>query len=410
MDTLTTEQKNVIKFLQNKKNIYLRGAAGTGKTYTIVCVKQWALERNIKIGITAMTGCASLLISGSTLHSFLGIGLASKSAEELASFTSSKRKFIATKLKKLQLLVIDEISMLDKTLFEKISQYLKLLRNNDLPFGGVQLLLCGDFCQLPPVNGKYCFNSELWDILNLQECYLTKSFRQSGDSTFQNLLESIRQCSLKPEDIEILNKLQKTEFKFGIKPTKLYPLCANIDEINEYYYQKLIKSGESNYTYNRYISDLAKNDLIWVEKQNIPDTNKLSVGCQVFVTHNVSIDDKIVNGTRGVIVQLSEINATIRKTDGELYTVSLHTVRHEDHEDIWIQFMPLRLAFALTIHKSQGMTLDAIEIDLGKNIFEYGQAYTAISRAKNLDSIRLVHFDPKAFKTHGDVLKFYSKS
>lgn len=411
MDKLTDEQLSVFKNLEKGNNVYLRGSAGTGKTYTIICLKEWAKRRYIRVGITAMTGCAALLINGSTLHSFLGIGLASKTAEELAQNTLGRRAFFVKKLKAVKMLVIDEVSMLDKTLFEKISKYLQIIRKLEAPFGGIQVVLCGDFCQLPPVKGEYCFKSDLWNELNLKECYLTKSFRQANDSTFQNLLESIREGKLSNENCDLLYKLQQTEFKYGIEPTKLYPLCANIDQINENNFNKLIKMGNKEMTYKTSISELAKKDPIWVEQQKIPEKIHLCVGCQVFVTHNISVDTGLVNGTRGVIKELTESSVIICKTNGVDQVVPFHSVCHEDDkENIWIEFMPLRLAFALTIHKSQGMTLDAIEIDLGKNIFEYGQAYTAISRAKNLSSIRLIHFDNNVFKTHSDVLKLYNKS
>jgi ATP-dependent DNA helicase PIF1 len=147
----------------------------------------------------------------------------------------------------------------------------------------------------------------------------------------------------------------------------------------------------------------------WFYKLDVPESIDLCVGCQVYVTHNITIECGIVNGTRGVIISMDERSVTIQKTDGIYYTVSMYRMMEDENEKVWVEFMPLRLAFALTIHKSQGMTLDAIEIDLGENIFEYGQAYTAISRAKTLDSIRIVHFNPKAIKTHLLVRQFYEE-
>jgi len=407
MTGLTDEQLHVFECVKGGQNIYLRGAAGTGKSYTIRCLKEWAYENNINIGITAMTGCAALLIDGSTLHSFLGIGLADKTAEELAHFTKTKRKNLIKTMKEVRYLVIDEVSMLDKRLFEKISEYLSIIRGNANPFGNIKLILCGDFCQLPPVNGSYCFTSDLWKELHLEECVLTKSFRQHKDETFQKLLENLRKGKMTLETCKILESLKDTTFYQGIKPTKLYPLCSNIDDINAHYLNKFIQKGNQQHTYVPLVSESAKRDSKWIYKQNIPEKNQLCVGCQIYITHNVSFDSQIVNGTRGVITKLSENAVTILRTDGTTCTIAPYTIEHDEIKAITITFMPIKLAFALTIHKSQGMTLDAIQIDLGENIFEYGQAYTAISRAKDLQSIKVVSFDPKAFKTHRDVKKFY---
>lgn len=409
MDSLTDEQLLVFKFIKEGKHIYLRGAAGTGKTYTIQHLKQWLQGHNKNIGITAMTGCAALLIQGSTLHSFLGIGLANKTASELAAANAVNKKKIIKRLIQLNVLVIDEVSMLDKDLFEKISDYLKIIRKNDKPFGGVQLVLCGDFCQLPPVKGTYCFMSNLWKELSLQECCLTKSFRHHKDGVFRDLLESMRVGQLTEKHIELLNQLQQTKFNYGIKPTRLYPLCSNIEEINQHYFKKLLKKQALNFTYRRTMSEIPVKSMDWFYKLDVPESIHLCVGSQVYVTHNINMESGIVNGTRGVITSMDERSVTIQKTDGIYYTVSMYRMMEDENELVWVEFMPLRLAFALTIHKSQGMTLDAIEIDLGENIFEYGQAYTAISRAKTLDSIRIVHFNPKAIKTHSLVRQFYEE-
>ena len=161
---LNESQRKVIELVNSGKNIFLTGEPGTGKTYTVKYIQKHVEENNKNIGITAMTGTAAVLLNGKTLHSFLGIGLGKKSPLLMANDLKMKFKPIVTKLKELDILLIDEISMLDSELFAKVSKLLSLLRRNEVPFGGVQMIFVGDFCQLPPINGEFCFKSDVWVI------------------------------------------------------------------------------------------------------------------------------------------------------------------------------------------------------------------------------------------------------
>ena len=187
----------------------------------------------------------------------------------------------------------------------------------------------------------------------------------------------------------------------------MYPLCSNIDDINQHYLKKLIKKGHPSQTYVRTISHNAPTQ--WIHSQNIPEEVTLCVNAQVYVTHNLSPETGLVNGTRGILKEVHPTSVVLQTLEGLCHTIGYHTLYHEDDKEVSIGFMPIRLAFALTIHKSQGMTLDAIELDLGENIFEYGPAYTALSRAKSLSGIRIVDLNLKAFKTHGLVRHFYEE-
>lgn len=407
MDTLTSEQQSLFTALENGHSVYLRGDAGTGKTYTLQCLHEWAILHHKKVHLSAMTGCAAQLFQGTTVHSFLGIGLASKTAEELAQWVLTRKRKLVKQLKQVDIWVIDEISMMDKILFETISEFLKILRKNPKAFGDIQLVLCGDFAQLPPVKGTYCFMSPLWNELQLTHIHLTESFRHDSDPSFQQLLTGIRSGKITQKQYQQLESLKSTTFPYGIQPTRLYPLCSNIEEINQHYLKKLIKKGHPSQTYERSISQQALP--IWIQSLQIPDCMTLCVNAQVYVTHNISIESGLVNGTRGIIKEVYSKSIVLQTLEGNLHTIGYHSLFHEDNEEVSVCFMPIRLAFALTIHKSQGMTLDAIELDLGENIFEYGQAYTALSRAKSLSGIRIVDLNLKAFKTHPSVRQFYKE-
>lgn len=401
---MNTKQAGAFSIVKDGKSVFLTGSAGTGKSYLLKHIIKWTHDTHQAIGVTASTGLASLLLKGRTIHSFLGVGLASKPAESLYA-VAKRNKALMNKLKRLDVLVIDEISMIDDELFEKISKYLSLVRGNDRPFGGVQVIITGDFCQLPPVNGGLCFQSHAWDEIGLDTVVLTELTRQSDDPEFQKILEEVRWGVCSDESLKILESLKKTEFTDGIIPTRLYATNKDVDHINVVEYEKLMAHKPNHQVYPYRLSSHA-NAASWVSSLKIPTETNLCVGAQVMVTWNIS--EHIVNGTRGVVVQLGSDACIIRKTDGELVSIEYVTITCEDDESIYVTCMPLRLAYAISIHKSQGMTLDAVEVDLGGKIFEYGQAYTALSRAKNLKSIRIVNVAKKSFKCHPLVKEFYA--
>jgi ATP-dependent DNA helicase PIF1 len=391
MIALNKEQLAILNDVQLGKNVFMTGPAGTGKTTTISEIVNYAITKRLHYGLTAMTGTAATLINGKTLHSFLGIGLAEESAEALALQVKNFYKKYTT-LRKLQLLIIDELSMMSEELFTKISEFLSIIKGSDLPFGGVQLVLSGDFYQLPPVQGMYCFKSPIWDTLNLRSYNLKINYRQQSDPVLQSILQKIRDNSISKEDILELKKCRETIFPSHIQPTRIYALNKHVDRINNQYYKHLLSLyGETEKSYPG-------------EKKPF----SLCLHAQVMVTRNINTDAGIVNGTRGRITQLDEDTVWIKTMSNETVPIRIFEVK-DDKKKVYFSYMPLCLAYAITVHKAQGVSLDAAEIDLGEDIFEYGQAYTALSRVRSLIGLKVLNIKRKAFKNHPDVVEFYSK-
>lgn len=410
--TLNEEQQKALDLWTTGKNIFLTGYAGTGKSVTVKKIIEYCKSENKKFGVTATTGSAAFLIGGKTIHSFLGIGLAKESAEELKEKVFENKMFyVIKKLKDLDILIIDEISMLDNELFDKISKYLSLIRKNSKPFGGLQVLLTGDFCQLEPVEGTYCFKAEDWSKLEMEIIYLKNMIRQNKDKEFQKILLELRNGNCSNETYEKLFMLKDKEFG-EIKPTKLYPLNYDVDKVNLKEYNLLIESGAKKVTYERTYQCLSKDKektVKWADNIGIPEAIELCIGAQVVVITNIDQEKGIVNGTRGIITEVKPKSVTIKRVNGKLYEVQYCKSVNAENSAMALSYMPLKLAYALTIHKSQGMSLDAVEIDIGPKIFAKGQAYTAISRARNLNSIKIKDISKDSFITSKSVLKFYSK-
>jgi ATP-dependent exoDNAse (exonuclease V) alpha subunit len=407
---LNFEQESALNAFKTGKNIFLTGPAGTGKSVTLNKIKEYCIHSSKQFGITATTGTAAFILGGKTLHSYLGIGLAKESAEEIFKFVRYKLKHIAERLRECQVLIIDEISMLDAALFDKISDYLKYIRKNNKPFGGLQLVLTGDFCQLEPVSGDYCFKASEWEKLNLKTVYLHKLIRQDGDILFQNILSKVRYGKCTPKTFELLSKLKDKEFG-EIKPTILYPRNFDVDKINKLESDKLIESGAKKQEYKLEYPKSKNKDKTqrWIKSLDIPEEVTFCVGDQVVVTTNVDQEEGIVNGTRGVVLDVKARSVLIKRINSEQVWIKYYTSTNAEDSNLSVSYIPLKLAYALSIHKSQGMTLDAIEIDIGSKIFAAGQAYTALSRAQSLSSVKIKSISMSSFIVNPDVLIFYKE-
>lgn len=406
---MNSEQQVAFDDVISGQNILLTGSAGSGKSFTLMKIIEWAHKNKKEIGVTATTGNAALLIGGRTIHSYLGIGLGTKTTKELVLNVKKKYPIIVKKIQTIDILILEEISMLDAELFEKISEFIGIIRKKpELPFGGLQLVLCGDFCQICPIKGKYCFLSIIWKKMDIKIILLKTLIRQKDDEEFQNILESLKWGVCTKSIIKKLKELRNTEFEKDIIPTILYGTNVNVDRINDEQYKELIDNGADTNIYKTKYSDgtFSKN---WAASCKIPESLELCIGSQVMLTWNVSQDDGLVNGSRGVVTGFN-INGPIVKfikqtTDIIVLPV---TVKNEENIDISITFMPLKLAWALTLHKCQGATLNAVIIDLKS--WDAGMAYTAISRVRNLQSIKIVGVIKACyFICSKDVINFYEK-
>jgi ATP-dependent DNA helicase PIF1 len=410
MDLLNEKQRFAIEQTINGENVLITGPAGTGKSYTIKFIIELLHTNKKNIGLTATTGTAAFIIGGQTIHSFMGLGITDSSLADIF-INIKKHSSIYKRLVELDVLIIDEVSMLDTLLFEKISDilcYIKSHSQNDIellnkPFGGIQIILIGDFCQLAPVNGIYCFLSKLWETANIKVILLEELVRQNDDVLFQKMLQIIRKGKCTDNILRVLNALKDTQFEEDIIPTKLYPKNINVDKINDMEVNKLKESGNKTRIYK---AEGSKDNIKNIIKYDV----ELVENSQIIVTRNIDIYEGIVNGTRGVIKHLHDNSVVIKDTEGRLYNISYfkdiidETKKTDKYH---ISHMPLKVSYALSIHKSQGMTIDALEIDLGENIFTCGQAYTALSRAKSLKSIKIIDVSKQSFKINPYVKTFY---
>jgi ATP-dependent DNA helicase PIF1 len=392
---MNPEQQLALEDVSKGHNIFITGGAGVGKSYL---VNEIVKSTNKKIGVCAMTGCAALLINGATLHSYLAIGLATDPAKVLAN---KVRKFvtIVQRILDLDILLIDEVSMLNDELFEKVYEFLQLVRKNDKPFGGVQMVFVGDPFQLAPVDGNYCFTSKLWKNIKIHT--LTQNMRQAGDQDFKDLLDRVRWGKCSTEDLDTLQKLKTTTFPDGIIPTRLYSKNINVDAINQSELNKL--SSETREYLAGHLNESSKK---WATSNKIPEKSLFKVGAQVMCTRNIPTLG-LVNGSRGVVTSLDSDAVVIRLLNGEIVRLAYITVIPFDNPYISVQFLPLKLAWAITIHSSQGMTIDALEVDLGRDIFACGQAYTGLSRAKSLSTVRVTSVLASSFVTSPIIKKLF---
>jgi ATP-dependent DNA helicase PIF1 len=428
METLTTEQQKAYQAIVDGKSIFLTGPGGTGKSFLLKTLYETIPERTGKhIAITAMTGCAALLIGrfAKTLHSWAGIGLGRDPPNTLAATIRKSGKCLRRWLGT-DILVIDEVSMLTPELLEKLDQVARTLRRSSAPMGGLQVVFVGDFYQLPPVNKdseketKFVFESPLWKEIVNETVQLTTILRQD-DPVFQQILHEARIGEMSKESLAILSKRQDRSWQqLQIKPTLLFTRRAEVDNINDRNLRALqgerrMFKAETVFAPIEQTKGLTESSPI--VKQAIERLDKdgsymaelvLAIGAQVMLLTNLDHEAGLVNGSRGVVVGFEPNGGPlVQFKSGAAISISPTTWECEDLEGVSRKQIPLKLAYAITIHKAQGATLDCALIDIGTSTFEYGQAYVALSRVKNLQSLYIWDLEPMAFKTHPKVKAFY---
>jgi ATP-dependent exoDNAse (exonuclease V) alpha subunit len=397
---MNEKQLEAFEHIKKEGNLFLTGSAGTGKSFTINKIVEYFEDNNISYGLTALTGCAASLINGQTLHSYLYLGINKELNEIYNDIKKFGKKF--KELKNLDVLIIDEISMMNNELFELVNNLFKLIKCNDKLFGGIQLILVGDFHQLPPIRNNYCFTSPLWDELKINTIILTELIRQKDDIILQEILEEMRLGKLSDEKYKILEKLSNTKFENGIKPTKLFPINVNVDIINKKEFNKLVKINNNQTTFYKARTNYKADNL------DNYDIN-LTLNAQIMVTRNISVANHLVNGTRGIVVGLLENIVVIKDMNSVIHHINYFRDVNKNNKKQEICFMPLKLAYAMSIHKSQGSSIDCLELDLGEDIFVSGQTYTALSRATNINNIKINNLDKNSFFVNKKIIEFYKK-
>jgi ATP-dependent DNA helicase PIF1 len=420
-----------------RDNIFITGPGGTGKTALIKYIQKDASRKGYNIQVCALTGCAAVLLEckAKTLHSWAGIGLGNGSIEQLVT-KITKNRFLKNNWKDTDILIVDEVSMMSQKLFELLDAIGKTIRKNNRPFGGIQLIFSGDFYQLPPVGDKddpettrFCFESQNWSqtFQPHNHIQLTKIFRQL-DPIYQKILNQIREGKLRRSSNEILLHHVGREIpqEIAIRPTKLFPTRNKVDQINttemnkltsdehEFklkYHSDLDMTASELLKRRQYTREQIQTELAYL-KGNLrcDEVVKLKIGSQVMCIVNIELDngEMICNGSQGIVTRLSEQKLpVIRFRNSYEMTMSYHVWPSDNIPGIGVSQIPLILAWALTIHKSQGATLDIAEIDAGSGIFECGQTYVALSRVKSLDGLYLTSFDASRIKINRKVQEFY---
>lgn len=403
------QQEEAFNLLKMGKNIFLTGAAGAGKTYLLNKYINYLKENNVGVAVTASTGIAATHLQGVTIHSWSGIGvkdsLTSKDLEKLLTTNRIYRNY-----KKTKVLIIDEISMLHKHQLDMVDAIARYILDCDQAFGGIQVILCGDFFQLPPVSlgslaeeKQFAFEASVWKEGGFQVCYLHEQHRQGNDPLLA-VLNDIRSGTAGEHTKVPLRTRYKKEPQGATKATRLYSRNINVDSINE---QELatIQGQEKIFTmlsvgFGALVEGLKKSCLA-------SEQLKLKIGAEVMFIKNDTAG-RYVNGTRSIVVGFdkSEGWPIVKTYDNEIIIAHPEEWKYEDNGVVraTITQVPLRLAWAITIHKSQGMTLDAAEIDLG-DAFVPGMGYVALSRVRSLSGLKLMNLNEMALKVHPKILQ-----
>ncbi len=401
-------QDTALEILKTGANVFLTGEPGSGKTHTVNAYVKYLREHDINPSITASTGIAATHIGGMTIHSWSGIAvrnvITERDLEEM-----EQRETLMKRLNTARVLIIDEISMLDGKLLGLVDQVLRALRRNDDAFGGVQVVLVGDFFQLPPIARKdeppaqFCFDAKAWKRLNPIVCYLSEQHRQE-DFTFLATLNAIRRGEVEDSVYECLEERRTSPEEHPEGVPRLYTHNLNVDQENSVSLAK-IEGAQKEF----YMTTQGKPGAVEALKRSClsPETLLLKEGASVMFTKN-SFDAGYVNGTLGTVTGFDEYSLfpIVTTREGDVITATPAEWAIEDNGKVLAKItqIPLRLAWAITVHKSQGMSMDAAIMDLSR-AFEYGQGYVALSRVRTLSGIHLLGVNQRALEVHPLVLE-----
>jgi len=438
-------QVEALEILKTGASVFLTGVPGAGKTYVINQYIKYLEDHGVYPSITATTGIAATHVGGSTIHSFSGIGI-EKDIDDYKIEKIMEREKLVKKIQNTKVLIIDEISMLDAQTLDNVNKVLKAIKDPTKAFGGIQIIFVGDFFQLPPIikQGEaakfFAFMGNSWKEARPLTCYLEEQFRQT-DEVFTKLLLAIRENNIDEMHVEILESLKsKTLKKLGIKEEKipdeneyqeesveieeesdlqetntakvsldileLHSHNKNVDEINN---TKLGLIKGKEFTYKMITVGRAQLVEALIRNCLSPEILKLKVGAKVIFTKN-SMEGEYVNGTMGKVVELESFKIVVQTSEGKMIDVKQEEWKIEEDGKVKARLSqyPLRLAWAITVHKSQGMSLDEAIISL-RETFEYGQGYVALSRVRTLEGLYLKSYNPKSLQVNAAISEFDEK-
>jgi len=385
-------------------NVFITGLSGGGKSTVIKKIKrdlEIIYQKNI--AITSLTGISANLIGGVTLHSYLGILLGNKPYKSLLQLVES-RKNIRIRWQIIDTLIIDEVSMLSLELFEKLEKIAREIRSNNKPFGGIQIILTGDFMQLPPVAQDYfIFESSIWPEVIQKTVFLKEVIRQQ-DKMFVEVLNKVRVAEI---DDQVIELLKSREIKYisdtGLIPTMIYSTNAEVDRTNNKYYNRLT-SVEHKYTMKFKWFNIKNKDK-YLSLIRFKDVLSLKVGAQVTYLVN---QNNLFNGSRGVVKEFVNGYPVVLFASGIKLRVEEVTLNIEEQDKNIVSYtqLPLKLAFASSCHSQQGSTLDLIRVDFNK-FFADGQVYVALSRVKELKGLYIRNFNENLIKCNKKAKEFY---
>uniref|UniRef100_A0A0C9S740 ATP-dependent DNA helicase n=1 Tax=Wollemia nobilis TaxID=56998 RepID=A0A0C9S740_9CONI len=425
------QRKKILLSISSGKSVFFTGAAGTGKTnvlrHAVKILRR--IHGDASVFVTASTGVAASALNGTTLQAFAGIGAGLDDVDSLVARVKRNPQ-ARSRWTKAKALVIDEISMINGDLFDKLSRVGKIIRGQSREFGGLQLVVAGDFCQLPPVHPPdpdkfFAFQADCWDNCFDVQIELTSILRQT-DLEFMNMLNEIRKGVCSPKSIRMLDRCRRPSLSNDadrdIAFTKLFPLKVEVVRENE---EKLKELGQEIVTFHAEDSG-PEHARAQIEGTLAVKELSLCVGAQVMLIYNLDTEKGLVNGKKGVVVgfessdECNEISPAgvwpvvrFPRCKPEMVKPQAFEFRGFDKDGRVVVTakrvqVPLILAWALSVHKCQGMTLERIETDLTR-AFEYGMVYVALSRLKALEGLRLMGFHPAKVRAHPKVLEFYQR-
>jgi ATP-dependent DNA helicase PIF1 len=449
---LSQEQTYAFERFKRGENLFITGQGGTGKTRLIETLVGHCKRAGIAFQVCALTGCATILLPDNckarTIHSWSGIRLCKGENRTIVS-NALKSRTVKSVWKKVRVLIVDEVSMMSVKMLEVLDTIARRVRGIEKAFGGIQVVFVGDFYQLPPVGTagdptteQFCFESEIWGRIFPKKNHIElKTIFRQLDPLYREILSQIRTATLTEKNCKILDKYVKREYdaaKYnGCVPPKLYPTRAKADYLNGLMYNRL-DGQEYTYEYKRCgfepedvfgIGSLDSKPItqnVCVSKEefdyecdqlmnmsSFQESLTLKVGAVVMCTVNWDMDNGISNGSQGVITRMETSSGcnypVVKFTNGVEQTITHHYIKSEDYPSVKVGQIPLCLAWAMTIHKIQGATLATASIDVGGQIFEYGQTYVALSRVQSLDGLYLSAFQAYKIRANPRVVEFYSR-